>query len=393
MHDWQNASMYIMPFLALASVAILIMPAVKLARKLGIIDAPGGRKQHIKAVPPIGGLVVFPVAIMLALVSGISAQTYWPLFVGLTLLLITGAADDKLDINAWIKFFMQITAAVLIVIFGNAQIFYLGDFGVLDDMLWTGWLAIPFSITAVVLLINAINLIDGVDGLAGGVATIILGFFGVAAILHGDAERALMIFILVGALGGFLIHNMRNPWRRKASVFLGDAGSMCLGLAVAWFAIFAARAPTDAMVPMSVAWVLALPVFDICAQFYRRVREGKHPFDPDRGHFHHHFIEAGLPVKLVTPIILGIVFALGLFGWVGVALGIPQIGMAALWVVALFIHMGISAKPERYVRIINFFYPNNQQDTKPQKESFTDGKQNPAPSSSPSSTQQDARAA
>jgi len=333
MYDWQNAYFYIMPLLALVSVAVLIMPAVKLARKIGIIDAPGGRKQHIKAVPPIGGLVLFPISIIVSIFAGIDFNEYWPLFTAMTLLLITGAADDKRDINAWVKFFMQIAAAILVVIFGQAQILYLGDFGILDDMLWTGWLAIPFTITAIVLLINAINLIDGLDGLASGIATIMLGFFALAAVVHGDIQRALMLFIFIGALGGFLIHNMRNPWRRKASVFLGDAGSMCLGLIVAWFAIFAARVPSDSMVPMTVAWVLALPIFDICAQFYRRVLEGKHPFDPDRGHFHHHFIEAGLPVKAVTPIIMGIVFITGLFGWLGIVAGIPQVVMMVVWVI------------------------------------------------------------
>ncbi|MDH5723758.1 MAG: undecaprenyl/decaprenyl-phosphate alpha-N-acetylglucosaminyl 1-phosphate transferase [Alphaproteobacteria bacterium] len=367
MYGWQSAYFYIMPLLALAAVVILIMPAVKLARKIGIIDAPGGRKQHIKAVPPIGGLVIFPISVLIASLSGIKFSEYWPLYLAMALLLVVGAADDKSEVNAWVKFFMQITAAILVVVFGNAQILYLGDFGILDKMLWTGWLAIPFTITAVVLLINAINMIDGLDGLAGGVSAVMLGFFGVAAVLHGDAERALILLIIIGALVGFLIHNMRNPWRRKASVFLGDAGSMCLGLTVAWFAIYAARVPGTSMVPMSVAWVLALPVFDICAQFYRRVREGKHPFDPDRGHFHHHFIEAGLPVKAVTPIIMGVVFMMGLFGWVGIALGIPQLGMAVIWVAALFLHMGISRKPERYVKIISFFCNKNPENIDPEK--------------------------
>src|SRR5690606_15367016 len=98
----------------------------------------------------------------------------------------------------------------------------------------------------------------------------------------------------MGALAGFLVYNLRTPLRKQAAVFMGDAGSMALGLVVAWFAMSLAQEPHVVFAPISVAWILALPIIDICAQFNRRVREGRHPFSPDRGHFHHHFRHAGI---------------------------------------------------------------------------------------------------
>lgn len=354
---WNTGNFFInlFPYLATVIVVLCMMPAIKLARVLGVIDEPGGRKQHDRAVPPIGGLVVFPVFMILLVLGGVDIQRYWALFVSLIVLLVTGAFDDRFSLNAWLKFFIQIGVAVFICAQGEARVMYLGDFGFVDQYLWTGWMAWPFTIAAIVLLINAVNLMDGLDGLAGGMAVVMFGWMMIAAGLAGFTDHVFAIAVLVGALSGFLVFNMRNPWRRKASVFMGDAGSMCLGLCIGWFAIHMARWPTMPLAPVSVAWIIALPVFDACAQFYRRVREGRHPFSPDRGHFHHHFIAAGMSVRATTLCIMGIVAIMGAFGYFGVKFGIPQIVMLALWGVALFAHMAMAYKKERYVRLIAKF--------------------------------------
>lgn len=346
----------ISPYLAAIMVVLCVMPAIKLARMLGIIDEPGGRKQHDRPVPPIGGLIVFPVFILMGILSGADLQQYWALYVGLIILLVAGAIDDRFSLNAWVKFFIQIAVAVFVFYAGNTRVMYLGDFGWIEEALWLGWVGIPFTLAAIVLLINAVNLMDGLDGLAGGMCAVMFGWLVIAAILGGDMALAQMMGILIGAISGFLVFNMRNPWRRKASVFLGDAGSMCLGLCLAWFAIHMARWPLQTpLVPVTVAWIIAVPVFDACAQFYRRVREGRHPFSPDRGHFHHHFIAAGLSVRSTTLIIMAIVAITGAFGYLGVKFGIPQIVMLILWAAALLAHMYISYKKDRYVRFIGRF--------------------------------------
>lgn len=349
------------PFCAFTLVMLLIMPAIKLARVVGIIDHPEGRKQHDKAVPPIGGLIVFPVFMILAMFAGVDFQKDWPLYVSLVLLLMTGAIDDRFQIHAWIKFFIHALSAVIIVVFGGVQVMYLGDlFPWYGDVVWVGAITIPFTIIAVVLLVNALNLIDGMDGLAGGVAVVMLSFLVCASLFAGGAylRDASMILVLIGALLGFLVFNMRNPWRRKAALFLGDAGSMCLGLSIAWFSVRLAQFPETPMSPVSVAWIIGLPIMDACAQFYRRVRNGRDPFAPDRGHIHHNFIDAGITTRRAAPIIIAIVFLMGVIGYGGVALGVHEGILLALWGVCLLIHMALSYRPERYARLIarGFFF-------------------------------------
>jgi UDP-GlcNAc:undecaprenyl-phosphate GlcNAc-1-phosphate transferase len=106
--------------------------------------------------------------------------------------------------------------------------------------------------------------------------------------------------------------------------------------------------------PIVVAWIIGFPIFDTCAQFYRRVCERRDPFSPDRGHFHHHFIDAGVPVRFASPLIIFLVFLMGGVGYIGSAVGVPSYVLAAFWVFFLLLHMFLSKKEDRYVRIIRF---------------------------------------
>ncbi len=331
------------------------MPARKLARIFGIVDNPDNRKQHGKAIPPIGGLVIFTVFMIFGVFSGvIDLNKYWPLFVSLVILLSSGAIDDQFHIDAKIKFFIHILVACIIAFMGNVQAAYMGNlFGF--GTVWTGFFSYPFTIIAIVLLINAMNLLDGMDGLAGGVSVVIFLWLLIAALFAGWFDYVSILALLIACIAGFLVFNMRNPWRRKASLFLGDAGSMSLGLCIAWFSVLLARSPETPIEPISVAWLIGFPIFDTCAQFYRRVRAGQDPFAPDRGHFHHHFIDAGVPVRSATIIIILIVAIMGAIGYGGIAIGVPPFVLTIAWVALLFIHITLSSKPERYVRIIKSF--------------------------------------
>lgn len=343
---------WLLALLSFVIVLAVIPGARALALKYEFVDAPGGRKQHDDPVPPIGGLVIFPVFMLLSIAAGVDVQSYWPLYLGLAILLFTGAVDDLEHINAWAKFFVQIAVAALVVIAGQARLYALGDlFGF--GNIGLGWMSIPFSMAAVVLLINAVNLMDGLDGLAAGKGFVVLFWLVLACFLAGEPAAAAVMMVLLGALAGFLFYNMRHPLRGKACIFLGDAGSLCLGLVLAWFCIGLAQEPDPILVPISVAWILALPIIDACGQFFRRVREGRHPFSPDRGHFHHHFIHAGIPVGRATPMILGVGVVLGAVGVLGITLGVPQPVLTVLWIALLFSHMALSQKPESYTRCID----------------------------------------
>lgn len=339
------------PLIAFLGVIMLVPFARRWAAVFNLTDKPGGRKDHVDEVPLIGGLVIFPVFMLLCVFANIDFQAYWTLFMALSLLLLAGALDDQFHINPWIKFFVQFVAAILIVVVGDARLYHLGDlFGF--GNLQLGFMSIPFSVIAVVLLVNAVNLMDGLDGLAAGYSTVALGWLMVACAIAGQWVPFFTIATLMGAILGFLYYNMRHPLRERAAIFLGDAGSMCLGLVLAWFAIGLARDPDPVVVPITVAWILALPIIDACGQFYRRVKEGKHPFYPDRGHFHHHFVHAGIPVGHSTALILLWASVLGGIGYGGIHFGVWTPILTGLWVFLLFSHMALMYRPQKFIAFL-----------------------------------------
>ncbi len=333
-------------------LVLILMPfARRFAISSGFVDEPGGRKTHKDPVPPIGGLIIFPSFMIVSLCIGVVLEKIWPFFLGLSILLIVGGLDDRYHISAWKKFSAQIFVSFLVVLTGGAHLHHLGDlFGF--GTFYLGFASIIFSVAAVALLINAINLMDGLDGLAGGKSLVVLFWIIIAYAGAGHIERLLSLLPLFGALLGFLFYNMRHPLRERASVFLGDAGSLCLGLSLAWFCIGSATPPDPVLAPISVAWILALPIIDTCAQFYRRVKEGRHPFSPDRGHFHHHFVHAGLPMGRSTAIILLLGMVFGTIGYFAIKIGVPEFILTFVWITLLFSHMGISRDPRRYTNIV-----------------------------------------
>lgn len=358
-----HSGMVFSPFIpalgAFAAVLALIPFARKLALRIGLVDQPGGRKHHDAPVPPIGGLVIFPVFIIAVLLVTGGAGSYAVLFIALIMILVTGAIDDFRPLSAGLKFFIQISAATLVVLFGGARITNLGNMFGFGD-LYLGFMSIPFSIAAVALLLNSINLMDGLDGLAAGKSFVVLGWLVLACVVSGQIGPVYAIAPLMGAVAGFLFYNMRHPLRDKACVFLGDAGSLGLGLVIAWLCIYLTQRPEPVLAPISVAWIVAIPIMDACGQFYRRVKEGRHPFSPDRGHFHHHFIHAGIPVGQSTAMILMLSVVLGAIGYLGVLAGMPQVILTIVWIGLLFSHMALSRYEHTYTRFFSRFSGSGQ---------------------------------
>ncbi|MFK7839839.1 MAG: MraY family glycosyltransferase [Bdellovibrionales bacterium] len=342
--------------IAFVCVVVLIPLAIKFAPILKLVDAPDGpdgRKQHEGQIPLIGGLIIFPVFIGVAIAAGYSISDYWPLYGAIFMLLVTGAVDDKIHLHSMVKFFVQFCAAALIILPGGAQVFQLGDLFGLGHM-GLDIMSLPFSFAAVVLLINAVNLMDGLDGLSAGYCAVAMSWLGLGFYHGGYQAEFLMVGLLVSCMVGFLVFNMRTPFRAKASLFLGDAGSLCLGVCLAWFALHAGKDYMNpAVEPIGVAWVLAIPIMDTCAQFYRRVRNGRHPFSPDRGHFHHHFVNAGVPDGWATATILALAFVTGAVGVFGMSLGVSPAIITISWMILLLWHIWYSAVPDRYIGVIS----------------------------------------
>jgi UDP-GlcNAc:undecaprenyl-phosphate GlcNAc-1-phosphate transferase len=171
---------------------------------------------------------------------------------------------------------------------------------------------------------NAMNMIDGLDGLAGGIGLIAAAWLGVAAGLCGLFNVAQLLAIFVAAIAAFLIFNLRHPWRRHAAVFLGDAGSMFLGFILVWFAVKISQSAPRDFNAISAVWILGVPIMDTVYVMLGRLLRGLSPFSADRRHVHHTLIYMGLSETKTSWFLLGVSFLFGSIGFVGWLYAIPE---------------------------------------------------------------------
>lgn len=304
--------------------AALLMVLRRPAIQAGLVDTPCARKRHGRSVPLIGGI-----CIILGYFTGIlpvefGIRDYQALFTGMTLLLIVGVVDDLIDIEARIKLIFQTTAAILLSVWGGLQV---TDLGYLLGSQWfieLGYFALPFTMIGVVGLINAINMFDGLDGLASGTTAVAVGWLTFAGYLGEAKEWPVLAGLLLAAICAFLMFNARNPWRRQAASFLGDSGSMMLGFALAWFAIEAATGSDAVLPPVSIGWILALPVLDALTIMGRRVIRGQTPFRADREHLHHTLARAGFTHGQSVFILVSLAVIFGGIGCLGGLADVPE---------------------------------------------------------------------
>lgn len=290
----------------------LSVPFVKkLAPKIGAIDVPkDGRRMHKKPIPRLGGLaIVFGFLVSVLCFGDLSRQMLATLS-GAMVIVALGIIDDCRDLNAMLKFVIQILAALIVVIGGdlkidvmtNPNIFSNNPYWVLPE-----WLSIAGTIVWIVFITNAVNFIDGLDGLAAGVSAIMSVSLVFIAMRVGEASIALIGIALMGACFGFLPYNF-NP----ATIFMGDTGSTFLGFMLATLSIqgvFKSYAIISFAVPLL---ILGLPLFDALFAMIRRVLTGKSPMTADRGHLHHRLIDMGFSQKQTVFILYAISGVLGI---------------------------------------------------------------------------------
>ncbi len=317
---------------------------IPFARRIGYVDRPGGRKQHIGHTPLIGGVIVIPVSICLIWAVGLFNREMAILFTGVLAIFLMGAYDDLRQVRPWAKFFIQLIVATYLVIIGGAEVRVLGNIWGVGEV-GLNIFSIPFSIASLVLLMNAINMMDGLDGLAGGMVAVLLAWLVFAAWTTGHVEIAMQITCILVPLLAFLCFNMRHPFLKKARVFLGDAGALSLAVLAGWFAITLSQPPVSAIAPAGIMWLLAIPVIDTLTLFFIRILRGRHPFSPDRNHLHHRFLDKGLPVHWTTLFVLLSAVGCGVVGVQGPAVGIPEYVLFAGWWIVLASYIAYSLRP------------------------------------------------
>lgn len=312
--------------LALGITTAAIPLLARAARGWGLLAQPGPRMTHEGAVPTVGGLAMGAAFLAAYAFTGLAASLSLLLAAAVAITLAGGVLDDRHALRSLPKFGFQIAAAALLVLGGDALLTHLG-YLMSPDLFTLGRWAVPLTIFALVGVMNAMNMADGLDGLAGTLALAACINFGAAASLAGHAPEFAVISITAGTAVGFLYFNARLPWRRQAAVFMGDTGSLLLGLLLGWFAVRLAMAERPALAPITAVWILALPVGDTVTLLVRRALRGRNPFRADRHHLHHILVALGLSSGRTTALLFALALALGLGAIAAERLGVPQYAM------------------------------------------------------------------
>ena len=293
-------------------LSYLFTPLVKLlAKKVGAMDVPkDNRRMHDHPIPRMGGLAIFIGFLLSALIFTREIdQGLKSILLGAIVIVILGVFDDRRALGAKLKLAVQLVAAAVVVFYGDLRIDRITNpFGGSLYSYWDlGVFAYPITIIWIVAITNAVNFIDGLDGLACGVSCISSLNLLVIALLVSDAKVAILMAALTGACLGFVPYNF-NP----AKIFMGDTGSTFLGFMLATVSIqglFKAYTAISFIVPFL---LLGLPIFDICFAVIRRIASGHSPMEADRGHFHHRLIDMGFSQKQSVAIAYVLTGILGL---------------------------------------------------------------------------------
>lgn len=295
--------------IAAGIVSFITTPIVRLfAQKVGAVDVPkDSRRVHKHPIPRMGGLAIF-IGFVLSVVLFARIDTQMRgILLGSVIIVVVGVVDDITPLPAILKLIVQIIAALVAVAFGVRIEFLANPIWWSDTMyIDFGFLSIPVTVLWIVGLTNAVNLIDGLDGLAVGVSAIASIAMMTISLAMGQWNTAIIIAALVGACFGFMPFNL-NP----ARIFMGDTGALMLGYVMACISIIGLL-KFYAIVSFAVPLLaLGLPIFDTAFAIIRRLAHGQNPMSPDRGHFHHRLIDMGLSQKQAVALLYAISAILG----------------------------------------------------------------------------------
>jgi UDP-GlcNAc:undecaprenyl-phosphate GlcNAc-1-phosphate transferase len=317
--------MSLAPAVALAFIATLLALFFlrPVAFALALVDKPGGRKKHSGIVPVVGGICMFTGILLVLPLIEPQVWASGSFLAAAGLLTVVGAIDDRFDLAPRGRLIAQ-AAAGLITCYGAGlvannigSVFFFGD-------VTLGAVAPLFTILVIMSCVNAFNFLDGLDGLASGVALSSCLCVIAAALLHQTTVGVSIALLACAVISAFLIFNFPTSLNRGLRTFMGDAGATMLGFLVVWLGLLMSNGP-DAFIPAAAAlWIAALPISDFFVSFVRRLSRGQNPMSADREHFHHYLQRAGLTDRQVMIVMSGLSLSLGLIGISANQAGVPD---------------------------------------------------------------------
>lgn len=359
------------PFMVSMLLVFWIHPkVVRIAKEKDIVDNPNARKLQKEPVPILGGVAVF-----FGLVSAIggmslfvNTSSLFPIVIAMMVTLYTGVIDDILGLSPKLRFVIEIVVIIFLIGLTSFSVnCFHGLWGVYE---LTRWISIPLTVVACVGIINAINLVDGVNGLSSGFGIMSCSIFCIWFFVAGNATMAILAAATTGALVPFFLHNV---FGKKSRMFIGDGGALTLGLVLSIFVIATLRSDTSCnfiaekgvgLIPFTIA-VLAVPVFDTLRVMITRILQRKSPFHPDKTHLHHIIVSLGCS-HLVTTVVELTLNTIVVFAWLGsVLLGASVdvqlyivLGLALIATLGLYRYLSYHSKNKTRIfhRLEDFFH-------------------------------------
>ncbi len=332
---------------------LAIRSTVSIMHTLNITDKPDDEhKLHDINTPFVGGvgmLVVLCFAIILLInLHPEHFQKYIALLMCSIIIWSTGFVDDMIKLGYKLRLAIQALVALIMILVGGVVVNELGGL-LFGHPLQLGTMGIIFTLIATIGGINALNMMDGVDGLSGSIALVSLLLTGTATYIGQDQPNLILICVLAGGVVGFLNFNLRHPYQRHARVFLGDNGSMLLGVMFAWILVDIAQDPNPSITPVTAIWLFSVPLMDMFGVMLRRVRAGKSPFTPDRQHLHHLLMRSGFRVSEIVFTITLLHCLLGIIGLAGLYSGVSEFAMLLGFLLILAGYFYLTYRPLLFI--------------------------------------------
>lgn len=340
-------------------INVIITPGIiALAHKFGWYDSTDHRKIHKGDVPRVGGIGIFLsfliswifvpiVATSIFKVPEIetaSLLNYTPFVFGLVIIQIMGIIDDFTNMRAIYKFIGQIGAALFVALGGFViKTFTIPIFWIDIDL---GILAVPFTILWMVAISNSVNLVDGMDGLAGGISGFAALTLGISALLYGDVITAVPAFAVFGSILGFLVFNFP-----PAKIFMGDSGSLTLGFILGIIPLLNQQFPASTLTLITPITILCIPILDTVSAILRRIRKKIPIHHPDREHIHHKLLDMGFSTRVILLIIYSICAFVGICGilWSSVPKEFGILFIILAWLVSIGMVYILEVKHSEFV--------------------------------------------
>lgn len=313
-----------MPIFTAFFVALLLLVVMTpVAHQWGLVDQPDYRKTHKGIVPLTGGLAMFVAILVASFVTDYWLKNDPQYFTAAAVVVTLGMLDDRFDLSAKGRLAFQFGVAAIMAWSAQNYLTSLGDLiGIGEINL--GLAGYFLTLVCVVGVINAFNMIDGIDGLAGGMSLVVLLSVVFLLLVSQNGAAIMGPVLVISALVPFLAFNLSIKGFKGNKIFMGDSGSMFIGLTIVWLLVEYTQGTQPAMRPITAVWLIGLPLMDMAAIMYRRARKGQSVLKPDRQHLHNIFIRAGLSSNksLVAILLLGSMYAL--VGIAGEMLKVPE---------------------------------------------------------------------